>query len=118
MKKIILTIIAVVLLITTLLIDKYVITDDMTIYIEIIKGEEKVEKEIYVGEDVTFIKALSDEFDVVVENKYLYKIDFLEAYDNKAAYIKILVNDEYSIYGVLNLKLNDKDKVSFVYTVL
>lgn len=118
MKKIILTIIALSLLCITILIDKYVITEDIIIYIEIVKDDVKKEETIIIEEGNTFIKKLNNEFELEIENGFIYKIDFLEAYDNTYAYISILINGEYSGYGINNLKLNDKDKVSFVYTLI
>lgn len=117
MKKITLTIIALAIVAVTLtIINKKNENNDITVYVEIIKSDEKIEKEIVIKEDSTFLIELNNEFEIKIKDGFLYKIDFLECYDNE--YIAIYVNDKYSNYGISNLKLNDQDKISFIYTKL
>lgn len=116
-KKIVLTIVSIVILVVVLLINN-VDNKDKVIYVEIINGDVIVEEVITITSESTFLIELNNVFDLEIQGGFLYKIDFLEAYDNKVAFISLYINDEFSSRGINNLILNDKDKVSFIYTVL
>ncbi len=116
-KKIILTVIAIsiAIIVSLLFLNK---NDDITVEVEIINNDQKKSIELYIPEDSTFLKEINKIYDITIEDGFLYKIDFLDLTNDDKAYIAIYINDSYSKYGISNLKLNDKDKVSFIYTVL
>lgn len=117
-KKIILTIIGLIIISTTLIIVNLNSSDDITVRIEFIKDDIKVEDVLFIEDGSNFYSVLNEKYEIVIQNGFIFKIDFLEAYDNTQAYIALYVNDTYSMYGITNLKLNDNDKVSFIYTLI
>lgn len=116
-KKILFTIIALCILCLTLFVQNIVSNKDMTIYVELIKDDIRIEEVITIEKDSTFLEELDKIFEIEIVGTALYKIDFIEG-NMQDDYIMIMVNDSYSMYGITNLKLNDNDKVSFIYTEL
>lgn len=113
--KIILTIVSLFIL-SLVLVLNYNKKEEITFTVEIIKDDYKIEKEIFVQEGNTIYQELKNNFEIEVRDGFLYKIDFLEAYNNSEAYIAIYINDKYSSYGINNLNLESEDKLSFIYT--
>ncbi len=117
-NKIVLTLLALVLAISTLFYVNLNKTINITVDVEIVYEEEVKTISLFIPDDSSFIIELSKVYELDIKDGFLYKIDFLECSDNSNAYIAIYVNDSYSRYGISSLKLNDNDKVSFIYTLL
>lgn len=117
-KKIVLTSVALCIAILTLIIISINSSSGITVNVEIIKNDQIEETTLYIPEESSFVKEIVKVYDVLIEDGFLHKIDFLEVYNISYAYIAIYVNDSYSSYGINNLKLNDNDTVSFVYTLV
>lgn len=117
--KITLTIVCLIILILTItFIPKN--QDKGTITI-ILKDEtnEIIKKDIYeFTKNDTFFNILENNYDIVMgtgsKKGMILKINELDVTNNKDYYIKILINEQYSNYGVKNIPLNDEDIITFV----
>lgn len=117
MKKILLTVVAIIIFIFVIVFNNNVNDEsNITVYVEIIKDDLKVEEVIVICDESSFIIELKNNFELDIKDGYLYKVGFLECYDKTNSYIALYVNDNYSIYGIEKMKLNNNDKVSFIYT--
>lgn len=115
-KKVVLTITAVVIAIL-IIIRSSITISDITVTVEIVHIDQKKETSLYIPKDSDFLTELKLIYDLKIDDGFLYKIDFLDLSEGNA-YIAIYINDKYSKYGINNLRLNDNDKVSFIYTEL
>lgn len=117
--KIVLSIVA--LLIIILAITMYPKNEKEGTIKIILKNEnnEIIKSDIYTfTENDTFYDIIVQNYDIVMgtgsKKGMLLKIDSLDVTTSNKKYIKILINDEYSNYGVLNIPLNDKDVITFI----
>ncbi len=118
-KKIILTVIAIsIAIVAIIFINNSNNSNDITVEVEIVYNDNIKNTDIFIPNNSTFLIELKKVYDITIEDGFIYKIDFLDLSESSSAYIAIYVNDKYSQYGITNLKLNDKDKVSFIYTEL
>lgn len=83
------------------------------------ENNEIIRSDIYTfKEEDTFFDIIDQNYDIVMgsgsKKGMLLKIDSLDVTTTNNQYIKILINDEYSNYGVLNIPLNDEDVITFI----
>lgn len=112
----ILAIIAIVAIIFFLNIDKKEETDlPYMVYVELRNDENGVIHELTIDNE-SLVEALDKQFDIIIKDGMLLKIDFLESLDTSNYFIKIEVNGSFSTKGINNIVLKNNDRISFIYT--
>ncbi len=113
--KIIASICALIILIGAIFfINRDVVVKDITITVEFIKFDDTITNEIIVKDNL--LESLRGEYELIIENGMIIKINNLES--NSEYFIEIRVNDKFSNYGINNIKVDDGDKLSFIYRSL
>jgi len=79
-------------------------------------GTKIINEEISYDNRTTMYAILDDNYDIEVESGFLVRIENVEARNRQVAFIKIWINDIPSQKGVMQMKFNDGDIISFVYT--
>ncbi len=115
--KILLTIISVVIIISTLIFLNYnkdITNEEVNVVVELVKDERIEEFNIKVL-DQSFVESINENFDVVIKNGMITKINFLEA-DGSDYFIQININGNFSNKGINKIEVSNNDKISFIYT--
>lgn len=116
-KKILLTTIALIIIcLTILIVNKEESNNEINITVKLVKEELVETKNLVITNDKSLFEILNENYDIEITNGFIYKIGFLEAYDNNEAYIAIYVNGSYANKGIQTLTLNDNDVLMFEYT--
>lgn len=84
----------------------------------IIKDDNLVKEDTFVFEDETLLELITQNYETDIQSGFVYKIDFLEAYDVREYFIEIYINCEKSTKGINSIELNDGDEISFIYKEL
>lgn len=116
---IILSIIAVIIMVFALInINSYTKnTNSGTITIELIDSDNvKSTKDLPFTKNDSLYSLLDSNYEIEVKNGMLIKIDNLYTPDTTDKFIKILINDSMSNYGIYQIKLVDKDVITFIIT--
>lgn len=88
----------------------------ITITLVSLEGEVLDKRDVSFSKDDTLYDVLKENYDIIEENGMLLKINELETLDTSKYFIKIYLNEEMANRGIKTLKINDGDKLSFVYT--
>ena len=120
-KKIVLTIIAlVVLVLGGMTFSKtFFSTSDGSITVELVEldGSIKSSKEIEFNEGEQLLTLIKNNYEnVVVENGMLMSIDTFTTASDWSTFISINVNDEASMVGLNEIEYEDGMKLSFIMT--
>lgn len=84
----------------------------------IIKDDNLTKKGTFEFEDETLLELITQNYETDIQSGFVYKIDFLEAYDVREYFIEIYINCEKSTKGINSIELNDGDEISFIYKEL
>lgn len=116
-NKIIFSLIAIIILVVSIVYINIPKKDEtnINVIVEIIK-DDRIEYTDIIITNGSLVDSLNENFEIVIENGMIKKIDFLEAYNTSEYFIKINVNDVFSLKGINNIILEEDDKISFIYT--
>lgn len=115
-KKIIFTVISLIILITLILfVNKEVtVKEDCNFSVDIINDDYCDTKNLVLLSNQSLIDVLEDEYYLNISNGMVLEIDVLKDYDSTKYFIEIYVNYVKSNKGINNINVNNNDKISFV----